>query len=400
MSNGVAPIYLNSPNEEVKLKAKFVWIIAVLISPFIFGLLLLLSVAARFTSKKIDVGLGPEPLINNVHHKRALMDAGYSAETFVSHTYFITSEFDLVLDSKRVPLFIRSLILFVRAMFRYRILYIYFNGGPLGWTPLWRSEALFLRLAKVRTVVMPYGGDVHDLRHAKNLKFKAAMIRDYPNFQRDRMKLIEQHVDYWCLRADFVIAGCDWVDYIWHWDLIWPAHFSIDTSRVRYSPLSIEPRTLRLLHAPNHRSIKGTSEIQAAVDSLNRRGIPVELTILEKKSNEEVLAAIENSDVIVDQLVIGWHGIFALEAMAIGRPVICNLRRDLVELYQRECEIGTIPILNSTTESIERTIEELSSLSRAELLQLGIDSNEYVKRVHSTSKIGELFHKINREILV
>ena len=37
------------------------------------------------------------------------------------------------------------------------------------------------------------------------------------------------------------------------------------------------------------------------------------------------------ADVVVDQLNAGWHGVFALEAMALGKPVVSHLKPDVVE---------------------------------------------------------------------
>ena len=37
------------------------------------------------------------------------------------------------------------------------------------------------------------------------------------------------------------------------------------------------------------------------------------------------------ADVIVDQLRCGSHGVFAVEAMATGKPVLCYIRDELVE---------------------------------------------------------------------
>ena len=54
-----------------------------------------IALLGRGRSKPIDVGLGPEPLINNIYHKRALTGRGYRAETFVSSVSFITGAFDV-----------------------------------------------------------------------------------------------------------------------------------------------------------------------------------------------------------------------------------------------------------------------------------------------------------------
>ena len=59
-------------------------------------ILILFAIVSRILNFRKGIGLGPEPLINNVYHKKALEKYGYTAETFVTDTYFITSEFDKV----------------------------------------------------------------------------------------------------------------------------------------------------------------------------------------------------------------------------------------------------------------------------------------------------------------
>jgi hypothetical protein len=67
------------------------FIIEVILMPIFF----LIAFCRRFRRKPIDVGLGPEPLINNLYHKKALGHYGYSAETFVADVYFITDKSDV-----------------------------------------------------------------------------------------------------------------------------------------------------------------------------------------------------------------------------------------------------------------------------------------------------------------
>src|SRR3954468_8737818 len=119
-------------------------------TPVLLGLAWL----GRLRGKTIDVGLGPEALINNIYHKRALARRGYTAETFVSNVSFITGEFDVRGDrmftwmpSAILRAHLVALRLAARVLWRYRVIYISFNGGPLGsgtiW--LWRLEQRLLR---------------------------------------------------------------------------------------------------------------------------------------------------------------------------------------------------------------------------------------------------------------
>ena len=52
---------------------------------------------------------------------------------------------------------------------------------PLGFIQNYYGESShFLRLARVKTLLLPYGGDVQDLKFMNNLNFKHSTISDYP----------------------------------------------------------------------------------------------------------------------------------------------------------------------------------------------------------------------------
>lgn len=57
-----------------------------------------------------------------------------------------------------------------------------------------------------------------------------------------------------------------------------------------------------------------------------------------------------NVDVVADQLIIGWYAMFSMEAMSMGKPVICYLRKDLIELYLSSgnlVSLDELPHINS-----------------------------------------------------
>jgi glycosyltransferase involved in cell wall biosynthesis len=359
-----------------------------------------LAVASRLAPRRVDVGLGPEPLINNLYHKRALQLYGYSAETFVSSVYFITSDFDirgdLILGGRLALL--RPYYLFLRSLFRYRMLYIYFNGGPLMVRPvMWRLEPLLYRMAGLRVVVMPYGGDVQDMSRSPNLSFKHALSVDYPDHGLRRRRIARQ-IDLWTCHADHVISGVEWVDYMYHWDTLMLGHFSIDTSRYQDPEEAREGAgALRILHAPNHTAIKGTRFFVEAVEELRAEGVDVELVMLQGVPNEEILRAVAGADLIADQLVVGWYAMFALEALSLGKPVLCYLRPDLLDLYERAGLVKReeIPIINCDPSTVKATIRAIA-LDRTLLDGLPERGRAFVEKHHSLRTIGATFDRINR----
>ena len=63
-----------------------------------------------------------------------------------------------------------------------------------------------------------------------------------------------------------------------------------------------------------------------AADRLQREGVPFDLELIENLPNAEATRRYRDADLVVDQLLAGWYGGFAVEAMALGKPVIAYLR--------------------------------------------------------------------------
>lgn len=359
------------------------------------------TLLSRLVRRPIDIGLGPEPLINNVYHKRALALMGYSAETFVDQVWYITSDFDfrgdLACPGKLG--FLRGYLLYFRAIFRYRCLYIYFNGGPLMSRPLvWRIEPWLYRLAGVKVVVMPYGGDVQVMERSKNAWFKHAMSVDYP-LQRLRQRRIAAQVSLWTRMADHVLSGVEWVDYMDFWDTLMLGHFSIDVAQWDVEPLERTDSTLRVFHAPNHKTIKGSEHFMRAVEELRAEGVDIELVMVQRVPNEVIRQTMRQVDVVADQLIVGWYAMFALEAMAMGKPVLCYLREDLLDLYQVEglLEPGEMPIINTNPLTVKETLRSLAN-DRTLLAAPAEKGRAFVERRHSVEAVGSVFAAINESI--
>lgn len=375
--------------------------LTVLIELSAVPLLVVASFIARFAKRSIDVGLGPEPLINNVYHKRALLRAGYTAETFVNGVYYITDEFDFDVQKTkliaRLPGGVRPVYLYLRAVFRYRSLMIYMNGGPLGFTRTLRNlEPWLLKKARVRVIALAYGSDVQDLSLSRNLHFKHTMSQDYPVQAKQRHRPAE-NIERW-LDADAIISGVEWVDYQWHWTHLMLGHFSIDTDQWTPSEVDTDAQSaLRILHAPNHRAIKGTAAFIDAVDTVKAEGHAIELVLLERVPNDEIKSAMQGVDLVADQFVVGWYAMFALEAMALGKPVLCYLRPDLVDLYEKAGLIthDEIPLIDTPVDQIAERLR-WACTHRQALIDAGKRGRQFVLDHHSLVKIGSEFEAVLR----
>lgn len=371
---------------------------------FLLPVVLFGALLARFYPKSVEIGFGPEPLINNVYHAKALKSKGWQVETFVDSLYFITSEFDvkLVSANKLVSWLIKlSFLPYFFSIFRYKVVYIYFNGGGLYAARfLWVLEPFLYRIAGVKVVVMPYGSDIQDMQKSGGLYFKHVVDQDYPRHFRRRM-IIRCKVWIWSLYADHVISGCDWVDYMQHWDTLCISHFSIDLDRWVSGSNVAKSGPVKILHAPNHKNIKGTRFFQQAVERLKQRGYEVELVMVQGVPNTELKKMIDDCDIVADQLVIGWYAMFAIEAMALGKPVLCYVRDDLEELYISAglLERGELPLVKCSPRDLIDVIEKLV-VDRSELRAIGARGRAYVEKHHSLDTIGTMFGAINETLKV
>lgn len=158
----------------------------------------------------------------------------------------------------------------------------------------------------------------------------------------------------------------------------WP----IDLRRIPHaSERTRQPgQPLVVAHAPNHGHFKGTSYVQAAVDQLRTEGHVIELRFIHGVPNTQVLAMFAEADLVIDQLVGGFYGYTALEAMALGKPVISYVRSP--ELTLPEC-----PVINATPDTIVSVLRQVEQ-GAYDLAALGRAGMEYVRRHNSLEAVA------------
>jgi len=151
----------------------------------------------------------------------------------------------------------------------------------------------------------------------------------------------------------------------------------------RFTPVPPSDRERPLVvHAPSSRDKKGTSHVIEACAQL-----PVELEIVEGLPHDQARRRYERADIVVDQLHAGWHGVFALEAMALGKPVVAHLDEDAVERSARGYGVR-VPIVPARPETLVEALRRLVE-SPALRRELGESGRDYVERVHDIDRIAE-----------
>jgi glycosyltransferase involved in cell wall biosynthesis len=159
-----------------------------------------------------------------------------------------------------------------------------------------------------------------------------------------------------------------------------------------YTPVAPDDKARPVvLHAPSSRKRKGTEHVIAACERLD-----VELDIVEGLRHDEARRHYERADIVVDQLNAGWYGIFALEALALGKPVLGYLRPEAVQQTQREMGVE-VPIVAVTKETLRERIAELAA-SPDERRRIGALSRGYVEQIHDADKGADRLIAIYRSL--
>jgi hypothetical protein len=142
-----------------------------------------------------------------------------------------------------------------------------------------------------------------------------------------------------------------------------------------------------VVHAPTHQGIKGTRFVLQALDRLRAEGARFELALVEGRTRDEARTLYERADLVVDQLLLGWYGGVAVEAMALGKPVVCYLRDEDLS-FLPEAMRGELPIVRADPSSVYDVLARLIRCGRDELVALGLRSRAYVERWHDPARIA------------
>jgi glycosyltransferase involved in cell wall biosynthesis len=101
--------------------------------------------------------------------------------------------------------------------------------------------------------------------------------------------------------------------------------------------------------------------------------------------NQEARKRYAEADIVVDQLLRDWHGVFTIEAMALGKPVVTSL--DPQAIRETEAAFGVeVPIVTATKETLVDALAPLVE-SFEERRRLGEAGRAYVERVHDIDQV-------------
>ena len=164
----------------------------------------------------------------------------------------------------------------------------------------------------------------------------------------------------------------------------------IDVRGIAPAPPSDGDRPL-VLHAPSSRTRKGTEHVVDACEALG-----VELEIVEGLDHREAFERYRRADIVVDQLNAGWYGVFAIEAMALGKPVLTFLHAEAAQRTEEAFGVP-VPIVNVTKETLTERLRPLVE-SAEERRRIGLASRAYAEEVHDLERMTDRLLALYAEV--
>ena len=137
---------------------------------------------------------------------------------------------------------------------------------------------------------------------------------------------------------------------------------------------------LRIVHAPTNRHFKGTDRILKSLDHVKE---DFELVLVEGKTPEEALEIYRTADIIIDQIAGGSYGVFSIEAMALGKPVIAYISE------QARLRHPLLPVVSADFDGLSEVVSSLIK-DRQRRIRLGKNGREYVERFHENIRVTAL----------
>ncbi len=277
---------------------------------------------------------------------------------------------------------LQKFFLILKLLFKYDY-FIYDSSGSL--FPGFKDVKIFRKFGK-KTMVIFTGCDIRLPEKVKQFKWNPCRdcTDDYKNFvgcvlntKPDKINNIENNFDI--LVSAEEAAGSLSRKY-------YPTLFPVDISNFNY--IGSNPgKKLRILHAPSNEDYKGTRYILKTIQQLKKE-FEFDFRVVSDVKAEDLYLEIENSDLVIDQMLVGFYGLLSIESMAMGKPVVCYIREDIMANSPAD-----MPVFNADPDSLYDVLKKI--LQNPGLLKkAGESSRAYIEKYHDAKLIASNYYSL------
>jgi glycosyltransferase involved in cell wall biosynthesis len=326
-------------------------------------------------TNKLRVFLGPVHMAGLLcEYRQGLRSIGVDAKVviFDEHPFDYPADIEFKFTGNKYIKFLkRTLNRFIqlpRLIHNFDVFHFVYGGSLLPYN----LDVPILKLFGKKIVVTFVGSDIRVRNIAEDEKLNISKRKRRAQFWEKYADAIISFPEYSQLltrKYHIITLGYD----LEYWKPFTSSKFKKDNDKIL------------IVHAPSHRGKKGTEYVIKVIESLIKEGYKVDFKLLEKLPNYEVREWVNISDIVVDQLIRGWHGAFAVESMALAKPTLCYINEE----WKKDVEYAkNLPLVNTTPDTIYDNLKlliENPDLRR----ELGEKGREYVEEVHDSKKIAK-----------
>ena len=159
------------------------------------------------------------------------------------------------------------------------------------------------------------------------------------------------------------------------------------------NPESLENNYIKIFHAPSKPIAKGSIEIKQIITVLGREGLDIEFVEVTNRPNAEVLARLQQCDLVVDQLYSDstMTGI-AYEAAELAKPTIVS-GYGLHDVAVHSSAMAAPPTIKCTPETFENTLRFYIENQSARI-KAGQKAQDFVRSHWSQESVAAKYKKL------
>jgi glycosyltransferase involved in cell wall biosynthesis len=318
---------------------------------------------------------------------RAQRALGIQSDVLVFDQNIFNFECDINLNLSRRSVISRHFTRFkslLSCMLRYDVFHFHYGTSLL---PL-NLDIPILRLEGKRVLMHYWGSDIMQLDVA--LKYSAfdleTLGKIYPGLddrrQRRKIKLLNK----WTNRS--VVGDYSLLPFSPDSVVVRQA---VNLSNLPFVGCAQKHERINVVHAPTNRMIKGTRYIEAAVEKLRSEGHKLDFVIVEDTPHNKALEIFKDANIVIDDVLQGPYGIFAIECMALGKPVMCRIDDQIIGYYDE------LPIVNTPRDKVYDNLKKLIA-NPALREELGRKGRAYVEANHDSKVVARKLIELYSEL--
>lgn len=340
----------------------------------------------------------PIPIINIHYNSRADRLMGYESDTMVFDIYHIVHgklfTYNLASFAKFPFGFFLPSLAFLWSTLKYDIFCFFYIGGFFYANTLIKyMELPLLKLAGKKIILFAYGADVRQEDITRHLG-KYHCYSAYPLGYSERPdQLVKRDIAHMMKWANLSVSMGDMLEYtpgsrndVFYWPIDikdWQPHY----------PSPTKTKNITIVHAPNNKLVKGSDYLIETVQRLQEEGYSINLDLVQGLPNHIARQHYEAADIFAEQFLIGFHGFTAIEVMALGKPLICYIRKPADYLLNSE----ECPIVSANPDELYKTLKRLIDDGQRRH-ELGKSGRAYVENYFSLEAGGERLAALYREV--